>query len=167
MAICRFLNLSLGASTAIDHAGAVVSWQLPVLGASTGLAVYIVGVTWFARNEAGHASRFGLVGGLVVATVGIGLSAAATLWSQPDRAVAAAGLVQFGVIIVVTVVRGAGAIRNGQSPVLQRTVGKMLLWIIMLDGAAAFAVTGNLITEVVILMLVVPAIVLRKHIPMS
>ncbi|MEO2030761.1 MAG: UbiA family prenyltransferase [Planctomycetaceae bacterium] len=167
MATCRFLNLSLGASTAIDQTGSVVSWQQPVLGASLGLAVYIVGVTWFARNEAGQASVFGLAGGLVAAVVGIGLSAAATLWSQPDRAITTWGLVQFGVIMVVTVVRGAAAIRNGQSPVLQRTVGKMLLWIIMLDAAAVFAVTGNLIAEGVILLLVVPAIVLRRHIPMS
>ncbi len=167
MAACRFLNLSLGAATAVDLSGHVLAWQLPVLGASTGLAVYILGVTWFARNEAGNASGFGLWGGLAVAVLGITTTATVALVSQADRTVAAIGLAQFLAIIIVTGVRGNAAIRNGQPPVLQRTVGKMLLWIIVLDAATVFAVTGNVVLEGVILLLVVPAVLLRKQIPMS
>lgn len=167
MAACRFLNLSLGASATVGTVGEVLSWQLPVVGASTGLAVYIVGVTWFARNEAGNASRFGLAGGLAVAALGIAVTAVIVLWNQTDLATAAAGLAQYAVIFVVTIVRGTAAIRSGQPRVLQRTVGKMLLWIIVLDAVSVFAATGNAMLEAIILLLIIPAVALRRHIPMS
>ena len=167
MASCRFLNLALGAATAVSAAGAVMSWQQPVLGAAMGLAVYIVGVTWFARNEAGDSSQFGLVGGVIVATVGVAVSAVSTIVIQSDQTIAALAAVQFMGIIIATLVRGSWAIRDGQPPVLQRNVGKMLLWIIVLDAVVVFAVTGSAVMEGVILLLVVPAIALRKRIPMS
>jgi len=167
MASCRFLNLALGAATAVSASGAVMSWQQPVLGAATGLAVYIVGVTWFARNEAGNASRFGLVAGLIVAMVGVTVSAVSTVSLQSDQTIAVIATVQFVGIIIATLVRGVSAIRDGQSPVLQRTVGKMLLWIIVLDAVVVFAVTGSAVKEGAILLLVIPAIALRNRIPMS
>ena len=167
MAICRFLNLSLGASTAINSTGTVMAWQQPVLGAASGLTVYIVGVTWFARSEAGNASRLGLTVGLIVATAGVVVSAGSTLLTQQDRTIAMVALLQFAVIVGITIARGVTAIRNGQSPVLQRTVGKMLLWIIILDAGVVFAATGSGITEGVVLLLLVPALLLRKRIPMS
>lgn len=167
MATCRFLNLALGASTAVTSTGAVLSWQQPVLGAALGLGVYIIGVTWFARNEAGNASRFGLVAGLFVASCGILVSAFATLSLQDDRTIAIIAGVQFAVIIVVTVMRGRTAILSGQPPLLQRTVGKMLLWIIVFDAVVVFAVTGQAWQEGLILLLVAPAMLLRKRIPMS
>ena len=167
MAMCRFLNLSLGASTAVSAAGAVMSWQQPTLGTSTGLAVYIVGVTWFARNEAGEASKFGLCGGLIVATAGVLVSAGSTLLQQRDPITVVAALLQYLVVAGWTAARGITAIRNRQSPVLQRTVGRMLLWIIVLDAVAVFGVTGCIVTEGMVLLLLIPAILLRKRIPMS
>ncbi len=167
MAACRFLNLSLGASTTAGINGDVLSWQLPVLGASAGLAVYIVGVTWFARNEAGDASQFGLRGGLVVAGLGIVVTAVTVVWKQTDSTIAALGLAQYSAILVITIIRGIAAIRSGQSPLLQRAVGKMLLWIIVLDGVSVFTATGNVVLEAGILLLVVPAMLLRTRIPMS
>jgi 4-hydroxybenzoate polyprenyltransferase len=167
MAVCRFLNLSLGAGTAIGVSGNVLAWQFPVLGASCGLAVYIVGVTWFARNEAGNASRLSLAGGLTVAVLGVTVTATTVLSSQNNRTIAAIGLAQFAAIVLVTIGRGIAAIQNGQSGLLQRTVGKMLLWIIILDGATVFAVTGDAVLEGLILLLVVPATLLRKRIAMS
>jgi len=102
-----------------------------------------------------------------VATTGVCLSAGAVLLAQKDPATARAALLQFTFIAGVTVVRGITAIRDGQSPVLQRTVGRMLLWIIVLDAVVVFASTGNVLLEGIILLLVIPAIVLRRWIPMS
>lgn len=167
MAACRFLNLSLGASTAVGIEGNVLSWQFPILGVSVGLAVYIVGVTWFARNEAGNASQTGLSGGLVVVALGIAVTAMTVLWRQTDSAIIVIGLAQYAAILVVTIVRGIAAIRSRQSSRLQRTVGKMLLWIIVLDGVSVFAVTGNVILETAVLSLALPATLLRTRIPMS
>ncbi len=167
MAVCRFLNLSLGASAGISESGEVLAWQQPVIGPATGLAVYIVGVTWFARNEAGESTSFGLDAGLAVAAIGIAVSAASALFVQQNGITAMAGLVQYGVILMATIVRGVSAIRDGRPPVLQRTVGKMLLWIIVLDAVTVFTVTGSVMQEAVLLLLLVPAILLRKRIPMS
>ena len=167
MASCRFLNLALGAATAVSASGAVMSWQQPVLGAAMGLAVYIVGVTWFARNEAGNSSQFGLAAGLIVATAGVVVSAVSTISIQSDQTISAIAVVQFVGIIVATLVRGISAIRDGQPAVLQRTVGKMLLWIILLDAVVVFAVTGSAVKEGAVLLLIIPAIALRKRIPMS
>ena len=167
MGICRFLNLSLGASTAVDASGDVMSWQLPVLGVSTGLAVYIAGVTWFARNEAGKMSEFGLFSGLFVAIAGIAVSAGSTLWTQGNQIISTVAVLQFGTIVGFIAVRGIAAIRKGKSAVLQRMVGTMLLWIIMLDAAVVFSVSGSVFKEAVLLLLLLPAILLRKRIPMS
>ena len=167
MAGCRFLNLVLGASATLAETGPVAAWQQPVLGAATGLGVYIVGVTWFARNEAGNASIQGLKGGLLVACVGVTMSAAMLLQHQTDTTIRIIAAVQFAIIVGITFRRGWQAIRNGTSPILQRTVGKMLLWIIVLDAVAVFTITGNPLYEILILLLAFPAIQLRKRIAMS
>ncbi len=167
MAACRFLNLVLGASTAVTASGIALSWQQPALGAAAGLAVYIVGVTWFARNEAGNSSAFGLTVGLAIAVIGIVISGVSSLAVQVDQTVRLIAVGQFVVILVTTIVRGGLAVRNGQPPILQRTVGKMLLWIIVLDAVVVFGVTGDVVQEAAILLLVVPAMMLRQRIPMS
>ena len=43
----------------------------------------------------------------------------------------------------------------------------MLLWIIVLDGMMVYVVTGNIILEGIVLLLVIPALLLRRRIPMS
>src|SRR5262245_60641130 len=52
MGACRFLNVILGASAA------PLVWQMPQLAIASGLGIYIVGVTWFARHEAGTSRRW-------------------------------------------------------------------------------------------------------------
>lgn len=60
MGLCRGLNLLLGASTIPFEQ----LHQHAVLFAAITLAVYIVGVTWFSRSEAGSSSRRGMLLGL-------------------------------------------------------------------------------------------------------
>jgi len=167
MAGCRFLNLALGASSTLAESGTTAAWQQPAIGAAAALGVYIVGVTWFARNEAGNASIRGLQGGLLVACGGVGLSAALMLRFQSDRTIQFIAAMQFALILGFTLRRGWLAIQDGSSPVLQRTVGKMLLWIIVLDAVAVFTITSNPLYEILILLLAFPAIQLRKRIAMS
>lgn len=167
MAVCRILNMALGASTAVNSLQLMLSWQQPILGAALGLGVYIVGVTWFAQNETEESGGLGLDGGLAIAAVGIIVVAVSTLLEQPHGLTAACGFLQYLIIMAVTITRGVLAIRNGQPRVLQRTVGKMLLWIIVLDAAIVYTITGSFVYEAVLLSLVIPAILLRRWIPMS
>ena len=70
MGTCRFLNLMLGASAA----GTFTSvWQIRPMTVAAGLGIYIIGVTVFAKNEAGKSSSIGLFAGVAVMLCGIGL----------------------------------------------------------------------------------------------
>ena len=54
MGTCRFLNVILGASCSGCWE---LVWANPQLTIAAALGVYVFGVTWFARNEAGNSSR--------------------------------------------------------------------------------------------------------------
>ena len=55
---CRLLNVLLGASTGLPLLGEwnVVGFGVPHLIVAGGIGLYIAGVTWFARTEAGTAA---------------------------------------------------------------------------------------------------------------
>jgi 4-hydroxybenzoate polyprenyltransferase len=69
MGSCRFLNVLLGMSVAAT-AWLPVHWIV-----AGGIAVYITGVTWFARTEARQSNRWQLAAGTVVMASGIALLA--------------------------------------------------------------------------------------------
>lgn len=164
MAACRFLNFTLGASIGLPLG------SLPdatILTAATALAVYIIGVTWFARNEAGTASRFGLIGGLLVLLSGIAIDAwlishkGATIMSIRGGSMA---LLLLGLNLTM---RAAAAITRNVPRLLQQTVGLMLLCLIFLDAVLVFALTGSADRALTIILLIAPAVLLKRVIPMS
>ncbi|MCA9047488.1 MAG: hypothetical protein KDA89_02090, partial [Planctomycetaceae bacterium] len=164
MAVCRFLNIMLGASGA---AAAEVLRTWPQRNVAAALAVYVLGVTWFARNETGEASRRQLSAGLGLSAVGIlmNLQMMFSLKSAGPPATGAA--IALGLIGCNILLRGFRAIRVGQPKILQQTVGFLLLNIIFLDAAVTFGLTGSAPLSAAIVILVIPATVLRKIIPMS
>ena len=164
MAACRFLNFTLGAGVGLPLG------NLPdatILTAATALAVYIIGVTWFARNEAGTASRFGLIGGLLVLLSGIAIDAwlishkGATIMSIRGGSMA---LLLLGLNLTM---RAAAAITRNVPRLLQQTVGLMLLCLIFLDAVLVFALTGSADRALTIILLIAPAVLLKRVIPMS
>ena len=164
MAACRFLNFTLGATVGLPLG------SLPdatILTAATALAVYIIGVTWFARNEAGTASRFGLIGGLLVLLSGIAIDAwlishkGATIMSIRGGSMA---LLLLGLNLTM---RAAAAITRNVPRLLQQTVGLMLLCLIFLDAVLVFALTGSADRALTIILLIAPAVLLKRVIPMS
>ena len=167
MAACRFLNLLLGAGTAVGDSGSSAVGIMPALGIAAALSTYIIGVTWFARNEAGAVSLSSLQAGLLVAVMAVVIDGGLALYVHDGFAVRAASLGQLALIACTTLLHGVWAIRAGDPATLQRTVGKMLLWIIVLDAVMIFAVTGNILLEATVLLLVVPVILLRRTIRMS
>ncbi len=66
MGCCRGLNVLLGMSTAIADPDSIVGFTAAQLCVAGGIAVYIMGVTWFARTEAYESNRASLGFGIVV-----------------------------------------------------------------------------------------------------
>ena len=62
---------------------------------------------------------------------------------------------------------GRNAIDDGSPRRLQQMVGKLLLGIIVLDAVMAYAITGSVVLEAAILLLIAPAILLKRRIAMS
>ncbi len=163
MGTCRFLNLMLGTSAA----GTITSvWQATPMTVAAALGIYIVGVTVFAKNEAGKSSSMGLFAGVAVMLCGIGLDA----WLITKHGIKDAipgsrmALLILGLNVLL---RAATVVSNPQPGRIQRTVGLMLLCIIFLDALTVFGLTGDVKHAVLIIMLVAPASLVRRFIPMS
>ncbi|MBL8811941.1 MAG: UbiA family prenyltransferase [Planctomycetaceae bacterium] len=163
MGLCRGLNLLLGASTIpieqLQKHAVVVS--------AIALAVYIVGVTWFSRSEAGTSSRKGMIWGLSL----ILLALAAQAWNVTESGISARSIngsrIVFLLIGLNLTARAANVITRPHSGRIQKTVGLMLMSLIFLDANLTFGLTGDARLSAIIIMLVAPASLLRRFIPMS
>ena len=162
MGACRFLNLMLGASAV---QGSI--WQSIPMTVAAALGVYTVGVTLFARNEAGRSSRFVLLSGVIIVLSGLGLDA----WvitdagsSSPAISGSRMALLLLGLNLLM---RAAAAIPDPKPHRVQRTVGLMLLYIILIDAIVVFGLTGDAKLAALVVMLMAPAMLLRRVIPMS
>lgn len=162
MGICRFLNLMLGASAAN---GSV--WGNPQLGIAAGLFVYICGVTWFARHEAGQSASRQLIIGLLTALTGLIVDAVVIGYSDFPERPTIAGWVGLTLIAANLTVRTSEAIADGQPRRVQRTVGLMLLTLIFMDATIVFAAGGDSSSASLVMILLIPAILLKRVIPMS
>lgn len=168
MATCRFLNLLLGCSAAVAS-NQLLSFENPALPVAIGLAIYVFGVTVFAMNEAGRMSTTGLVAGVVIAMGGIGvhLSTAGRMYQATNSSAAVGCLLIVCLLMVNILFRVSVAVRARQSRLLQKTVGFMLLNIIFFDAAMTFCLTGSGQLASCILILVIPATLLKKVLPLS
>lgn len=163
MAACRFLNLLLGASTLALSSPA----SPPVLIAAGGLFVYILGVTWFSRSEAGSANRRGLLTGLAFVILGLIIDEFLVYRYAAGLAMlrgSGMGLLLLGLNLSM---RAAAAISAARPLLIQQTVGLMLLSLIFRDAMLVFAITGNAQLALVVMGLLIPASLLRRVIPLS
>lgn len=165
MGSCRFLNIMLGASCVGAWSDL---WMAPQLYIAAALGVYIVGVTWFARNEAGNSSSVSMLSGLLVAVAGIGINAwLAVSGGSPSGQVTTGTLIALGLIAANVLLRGISATRSGVPRLIQKTVGLLLLSIIFLDATMTFCITGDGALASLVVILVLPARMLKRFIPMS
>jgi 4-hydroxybenzoate polyprenyltransferase len=157
MGSCRMLNVLLGMSALAGP------WELHhwLVAASVGL--YIVGLTWFSRQEADESRRGPLVAATAVmlaAVALLGLLPLATdeviplLRREPSRWVIL--MLMLGGIILV---RCLWAITEPTSSRVQMAVKQGLLSLVILDAAAALAVAG-LPAAVLVLAFLLPAALL-------
>lgn len=164
MGMCRFLNLMLGASAVPELSDLLHFAPLMV---ATALAIYIVGVTVFAQNEARKSHAAGLIAGTTLVICGLGLDA--WLISKEGATENSINGTRMALLLLALnlLMRAAGAVTSRHPKLIQRTVGLMLLSIIVLDATVVFAMTADAKLAVLVIMLVIPASLLRRFIPMS
>lgn len=164
MGTCRFLNILLGASTSAVWPD---NWTGPQLAVASALGIYIVGVTWFARNEAGQVSKASMWLGIGLLLAGLGVDVwLATTGQFPDSVVTGT-LIALSLIAANATVRCWQAVRDPAPGRVQRTVGLLLLSIIFIDAAMVFCVTGDAALASLVVILVIPATFLKRLIPLS
>lgn len=148
MGACRCLNVVLGASSAGFRWTA--PWGLPHIWIAAALGVYIAGVTWFARQEAGRSSRLSLTWGVLV--LNAGLSGLLILWYGPWSRYLAwnpapsaefTSLALLGAVAVMINRRALGSVINPAPESVQASVKVMLLSLITLDATIIYAKLGT------------------------
>lgn len=155
MGACRFLNVMLGAS-----AGLVV-WGSPQLYVAAALGVYIVGVTWFARSEAGRSRRGELLAaaGLIhLGWVGLALVVVTSKGAIPPPV----PLMLLGVVLFSIDRRIVPALRDPSPQLVQRAVRTMLFSVVTLDAAMVYFMTGNAAYALGMVALLIPALLVGR-----
>jgi 4-hydroxybenzoate polyprenyltransferase len=157
---CRVLNVLLGASGAT-----LPAWADPTLAVASAMGIYVAGITWFARQEAGHSSRAQLTGASIVIHAGIAALLAAILAgrgsSDFDRWLPSALL---AAIMAFVDVRLTAAIRQPAGANVQAAVKRLLLAIILFDATMTYWASGNALLACGTLLLIVPAAMLGRWI---
>jgi 4-hydroxybenzoate polyprenyltransferase len=157
MGSCRFLNVLLG----LTPAGAEqLPWSFRLYLAGV-VAIYIVGVTWFARTEARESDRKGLIGAacLMLAALAAGLAVpvliatANTSWLFPYL------LVALGLFVGSPV---AKAIEQPKPSRVQSAVRRAIMGLVVLDAVLATGVAGTV--GLILLILLIPAIYLGRYV---
>jgi len=147
---CRFFNVLLGMSIASGKADDEI-WRLAFDGSefivAAGIGVYIIGVTWFARNEARENSSGQLLIGVGIMAAGLVL-----LGSYPQFGDGANRL-QFRmdllwpmliILIGFTIIRRCLTVALNPKPErVQAAVKQCILSLIMLDASVCLSVRPN------------------------
>ena len=166
MGACRSLNVLLGATIggsleALAHG--------PPLHVAAGLGIYITGVTWFARNEAGSSTRGQLTAAVLLINIGLAtLIAFAGMSQTAQQQDASISVLLLMALIVVSINRKLiAAIRDPRPERVQSGVGILLLSLIMIDATLALAASGRTTPALLIISLIIPALVLRRWIRLT
>lgn len=154
MGACRGLNWLLGMAAAggphLPH-----EWLIPA-----GMAVYVAGITLFARDEAGRPRAATLVGGAVLMLAGL-LIAAGFVWTRTLDGPLAAGcrigardwLLLWGILSASVLFRAVGGIVVPVPARVRQAVGNAIMSIITLDAALVLAACGEQWALVVLALL--------------
>ena len=154
MGACRFLNVLLAAS--LVEASPMVRLHLAAV-----VGIYIVGVTWFARAEAGRSQPNQLRGAALVMLAALLLALALPV-HRPEGTVTPAFLyllVIFGFLIGVPIVKAIG---KPEAAMVQAAVKRCVLGLIVLDAVLA-TVFVNL-WGLLIILLLSPALLLGRRV---
>ncbi|HEY4233938.1 MAG TPA: UbiA family prenyltransferase [Lacipirellulaceae bacterium] len=160
MGFCRSLNVLLGMSltTAAGSMTTPYFWTYPQIALAVGIGTYIVGVTIFARTEAGQSSRRQLSAGIAIMVAGIALLGfGATHVGNESHY----RWIVWLVIAAYVVLRHGVALATPNPRAVQRSVRHALRMLIFLDSVVAFEAAPHSSGSLFILLLYVPMLILE------
>jgi 4-hydroxybenzoate polyprenyltransferase len=144
MGACRGLNWLLG-MTAAGGPHAAHEWLVPA-----GMAVYVAGITLYARDEAGRPRPAALAGGTLLMLVGL-VTAAGFVWTRTLTGPLAAGcrigardwLLLWGILAASVLFRAVGGIVVPVPARVRQAVGNAIMSIITFDAVLVLAARGE------------------------
>jgi 4-hydroxybenzoate polyprenyltransferase len=164
MGLCRFLNVLLGMSAARETMGDLpLGYSAAELLAATGIGIYIVGVTLFARSEATESKSPLLLAGVMVMACGTVILGSFTMfvpqrWLRTDPTII---WLLLGLLMVTVLRRALTAVMDPTQQRVQGAVKHSILSLIWLDAATALAVSPP-VYAVAIAALLIPALLLGR-----
>ncbi|WP_186767747.1 UbiA family prenyltransferase [Blastopirellula retiformator] len=168
MGACRFFNLLLGMSLAgrlPEAEFSLIGYDIGQLAFAGGIAIYIAGVTWFARTEAKDSSRPLLIFGFVVLVIGLLTFVASPLLGSSVvrlRSMQTFGWCGLMLLIAVSILRRCIiAIADPSPSNVQVAVKQALLSLITLNAGFVLAVCGAF-WAVIVALLVAPMLLLGR-----
>jgi 4-hydroxybenzoate polyprenyltransferase len=153
MGACRGLNWLLGMTAAGGAIGSL--WTIPL-----GMALYVAGITLYARDEAGRSRVATLLGGLAV--MGLGLVIASRfIWPAveagaklPESPLPASNwILLWGILGTSILLRGLLGVLDPSPGRVQAAVGNAIMSIITLDAVLVLAFCGERWAVVLLLLL--------------
>jgi 4-hydroxybenzoate polyprenyltransferase len=171
MGACRALNVLLGMSLAPAAAAGgpdlLAGFHGPQVVLAAGLGVYVTGITWYARREAGETTEGQLLAGTAFMGLGIVLFAAFPFVgrvAEVDSKMAPGWWCLLLAVPAFTILRRcAAAAMNATPPAVQMAVKQAILSLIVLDAAATLMVRGPQYA-LAVLVLLAPTVVLGRWI---
>jgi len=163
MGACRFFNVLLGASAALQDS----AWSTTPLTIAAGLGIYVAGLTWFAKQEAKWSHRGLLAGAALVILSGLGVIAVLVWKSEAGLSDPTMTFAMLGVIAFTVGRRLVEAIAEPSPQEVQGAIVIMLLSLVMLDATLVVFATGQTGLGLVTAALLVPTFILKKWIPMT
>jgi len=154
MGLCRFLNILMATSLAGSNLAVAERFHL-----ATVIGTYIVGVTWFARNEAGHSSLIQLRAAMltIIIAIFLGLSIALHRPTGSVPIIYPYLIATFLIVILVPLVRAS---RRPDPKSVQKAVKYSILGLIIFDAVIATLYVGPL--GLLLLLLLIPALFLGR-----
>ncbi|MBM79886.1 MAG: hypothetical protein CMJ78_04750 [Planctomycetaceae bacterium] len=159
---CRFLNVMLGAS-AVDSLSA--HWAMPQLHVAAALGVYVVGVTWFARDEAKESNRTQLL--LAATVINLGLAGLLAFFLNAPGQAGNLPMIMLAVVTFTTNGRLAAAMRNPSPQTVQMAIKASILSLVMLDATVVLFQTGDTTLAIATVALLAPATLIGRFISIT
>lgn len=163
MGVCRQLNVLLGMSLSLTP---WLEWNYLI---ASGLGIYIIGVTWFARTEATSSNRLQLMLAVILIALGINVAASYINYAPPTPLIA---LFQenpgrwFALWLLFTALVGWRCVRaviDPQPQFVQAAVRQCIISLIIFDAVLCYGVQGTA-GALVILPLLIPTAFLGRFI---
>jgi len=172
MGLCRMLNVLLGMSVAVSRPGtAWGGFDTAELAVAGGMGLFVMGITWFARREAGEISRNELWGGIVLMACGLLTLAAfpnCGEFARGERTLTIQPPLIWPLLLLLlgsSIVRRCAVALAAPTPArVQLAVKQCILSIVVLDAAVCLAARSPVGWAVGIASLLIPTLWLGRWI---